>query len=73
MKYVINVEEIVRRINAYTIVVDDEDEAEELLDNIEDSINNASHPDDIVEIIQRAGYNVIEYCEGAEDCEYELI
>lgn len=73
MKYVISVEEVVRKINEYTIEVDNVDEAEDLLDRIEFDIDTSDHPDDIFEIIQNAGYEVIEYCEGAEDCEYELL
>ena len=73
MKYVISVEEVVRKINGYTIEVDSEDEAEELLDSIDFDISTSDHPSDIFEIIQNAGYEVIEYCDGAEDCEYELL
>ena len=73
MRYIIEVEETIRRINTYTINVDDEDEAEDLLDRIESRINRSEHPDEIAEIINNAGYKVIDYCEGAEDCEYELL
>lgn len=73
MKYVIEVEEVIKRVNSYTIEVEDEEEAEELLDNIENDINNAFHPDDVSYAICNAGYKIIEYCEGAEDCEYELL
>lgn len=73
MKYVIEVEEVIKRINSYTIEVEDEEEAEELLDNIENDINSAFHPDDVSYAICDAGYEIVEYCEGAEDCEYELL
>lgn len=73
MKYVIEVEEVIKRINSYTIEVEDEEEAEELLDNIENDINRAFHPDDVYYAIRDAGYEIVEYCEGAEDCEYELL
>ena len=73
MRYVIEVEETVRRINTYTIEVDNENEAEELLDNIGDDINCSEHPDDVYGIIYNSGYEILEYCEGAEYCEYELV
>ena len=73
MRYMIEVEEKITRINSYTIEVESEEEAEEFLDGIEWDINRADHPQDIIEIITNGGYEIIEYCEGAEDCEYELL
>ena len=73
MKYVIEVEEEIRKINIYTIEVNNENEAEEFLDSIECYINRCSHPDDVPEIIRQSGYEVLEYCEGAENCNYELL
>ena len=73
MKYMIEVEETIKRINSYTIEVDNEEEAEELLNDIESKINRSSCSDDIEEIIEDAGYEVVEYCEGAEDYECELL
>ena len=73
MKYRIEVEETIKRINGYVIEVNNEEEAEELLSDIESRINRSSCSDDIEEIIEDAGYEVIEYYEGAEDYEYELL
>lgn len=73
MKYRIEVEEIIKRINGYVIEVNNEEEAEELLSDIESRINRSSCSDDIEEIIEAAGYEVIEYYEGAEDYECELL
>jgi hypothetical protein len=73
MKYRIEVEEIIKRINGYVIEVNNEEEAEELLSDIESRINRSSCSDDIEEIIEDAGYEVIEYYEGAEDYECELL
>lgn len=73
MKYRIEVEETIKRINGYVIEVNNEEEAEELLSDIESRINRSSCSDDIEEIIEDAGYEVIEYYEGAEDYECELL
>lgn len=73
MKYMIEVEETIKRINSYTIEVNNEEEAEELLSDIESRINRSSCSDDIEEIIEDAGYEVIAYCEGTEDYECELL
>ena len=73
MKYRIEVEEIIKRINGYVIEVNNEEEAEELLSDIERKINRSSCSDDIEEIIEDAGYEVVEYYEGAEDYECELL
>jgi hypothetical protein len=73
MKYRIEVEEIIKRINGYVIEVNNEEEAEELLSDIESRINRSSCSDDIEGIIEDAGYEVIEYYEGAEDYECELL
>ena len=73
MKYRIEVEETIKRINGYVIKVNNEEEAEELLSDIESRINRSSCSDDIEEIIEDAGYEVIEYYEGAEDYECELL
>ena len=60
------------RINSYIIDVGNEEEGENLLSKIEDEINGAIHPDDVVMAITDAGYEVEEVCYGAEDVEYEL-
>lgn len=73
MKYRIEVEETIKRINGYVIEVNNEEEAEELLSDIESRINRSSCSDDIEEIIEDAGYEVIEYYEGAEDYKCELL
>ena len=73
MKYVFEVAEVIEKINEYTIEVETEEEAEELLDSIAGDIAGAENPDDIIYIVREAGYDVVEYCEGAENCQYELL
>lgn len=73
MKYVFDVGEVIAKVNSYTIEVENEEEAEELLDSIAMDIDSCSNPDEIFEIISEAGYEVIEYCEGSENREYELL
>ena len=72
MKYEIEVKETISRINTYTVEVSSEEEGESLLNVIEEDIEGAIHPDDITYAIDNAGYEIIEFCEGSEDVEYEL-
>ena len=73
MKYKIEIREAVTRTNKYTIDVENEKELERLICDIEDEINSANHPDDIIRTITGAGCEIVEFCEGAEDLEYELM
>lgn len=72
MEFKIGVVERITRVNTFTVEVEDEDEGEALLNLIEDDINDAEHPDDVVAAIRSQGYAIIEQVEGAEDVEYEL-
>ena len=72
MKYTIEYEEIVKRINEVTIDVDDEDEGEEIADELAEKARDFDHPDDIFDALDDMGVKVLETCEGAEDCEYEI-
>ena len=73
MQYTFEYEERISKINEITIDVVDEDEAEEILDSLEDKMYRFDHPDDILLELEDMGVRVLEYCEGAENCEYELI
>ena len=73
MKYVFEVGETIEKVNSYTIEVKTEEEAEELLERIYCDIACASNTDDILGIVCEAGYEVIEYCEGSENCQFELL
>jgi len=72
MEFEINVIERITRVNTFTVEVENEDEGEALLNWIEDDINDAEHPDDVIAAIRSQGYTIIEQIEGAEDVEYEL-
>ena len=72
MKYEIEYEEIIRRINSVTIEVKDEDEGEDIADELYDKARNFNHPDDIFASLDDMGVKVVETCEGAEECEYEI-
>lgn len=72
MEYVIEYEEVVKRINSVTIEVEDEDEGEEIADELYDKARDFYHPDDIFYALDDMGVKVLETCEGAEDCTYEI-
>ena len=72
MKYEIEYEETIRRINSVTIEVKDEDEGEDIADELYDKARNFNHPDDIFASLGDMGVKVVETCEGAEECEYEI-
>lgn len=72
MKYTIEYEETIRRINFVTIEVDDEDKGEEIADELYDKASEFDHPDCIFEELNDMGIKIIETCEGAETCEYEI-
>ncbi len=73
MKYKIEYEEIVKRINNVTIEVDDEEEGEEIADELAEGARDFYHPDDIFYALDDMGVKVLETCEGAEDCKYEIL
>ena len=73
MKYEIEYEEVIRRINSVTIEVEDADEGEDVANELYDLSNRFDHPDDIFYALSNMGYDVLETCEGAEDCRYEFL
>ena len=73
MKYIIDYEEVIQKINSVTIEVEDEFEGDEIADKLEDNARNFKHPDDIFDALRDMGVEVIETCEGAEDCEYDIL
>ena len=72
MRFEIEVNETVSKINTYIVEVDSEEEGESLLNMIEDDIDDVTHPDDISYVIQNAGYEIVKKIEGVEDFEAEL-
>ena len=72
MKYQIEYEETIRRINSVTIEVEYEGEGEDIADELYDKARDFNHPDDIFVALNNMGVKVVETCEGAEECEYEI-
>lgn len=72
MKYEIEYEETIKRINSVTIEVNDEDEGEDIADKLYEKARDFNHSDDIFAALNDMGVKVVETCEGAEDCEYEI-
>lgn len=72
MKYEIEYEETIKRINSVTIEVEDEGEGEDIADELYDKARDFNHPDDIFVALNNMGVKVVETCEGAEECEYEI-
>ena len=72
MKYEIEYEETIKRINSVTIEVEDEGEGGDIADELYDKARDFNHPDDIFVALNNMGVKVVETCEGAEECEYEI-
>ena len=72
MKYTIEYEDTVKRINSVTIEVEDEDEGEDIADELYDKARDFYHPDDIFVALSDMRVEVVETCEGAEDVSYEI-
>lgn len=72
MKYEIEVKETVSKYITYTIDVVDEDAGESIADLLEERINNANHPDEVIGAFEDAGVKILETLEGVEDVEYEM-
>ncbi|MFQ7583790.1 MAG: hypothetical protein ACLRMW_06380 [[Clostridium] symbiosum] len=73
MRFEIEIEEQITRRNSYFVEVEDEGEGEKLLNSLEDDVNDAIHPDDILCAIKKQGYQVETFIRGAEDVEYEIV
>lgn len=72
MKYEIEYEEIIRRMNSVIIKVDNEDEGDEIADELYRRSHEFDNPDCIFDVINDLGVEVIETCEGDEECKYEI-
>lgn len=72
MKYIIEYEEIVKRINSVIIEVDSEVEGKYIVDELNDSARDFNHPDDIFIALDDMGVKVTDTCEGNENREYEI-
>lgn len=72
MKYEIEYTEIIKKSNTVTIEVESEEQGEEIAEELYDKARNYDHPDDIFYDLREMGVKVLERCEGAEDCEYEI-
>ena len=55
MRFEIEIEEQITRRNSYFVEVEDEGEGEMLLNSLEDDVNDAIHPDDILYAIKKTG------------------
>lgn len=73
MKYKIEIEETITRVNTYTVEAESEEELEQIVYAIEDAINSAKDRYDVLSAIQETGDGIIEFCEGEEKTEYELL
>ena len=72
MKYEIEYLETIKRYNTVTIDVENKEEGEKIADELYEKANKYDHPDDIFDDLSDMGAKVIERCEGAEECEYEI-
>jgi hypothetical protein len=72
MKYQIEYEEKITKINTITIKVDNEEDGNDIIDQLYDKAEGYDHPDCIFEDLDDMGVEIIDICEGAETCEYEI-
>ena len=72
MKFTIDYEERVSRVNSVTIEVENEEEGESIADRLCDVAYYWVHPDDIFSALGEMGKKVVERCDGAETAEYEI-
>lgn len=73
MKYTINYEEIIKKTNNITIEVKSEEEGESIADKLYTKASRWDHPDYIFDELRNMGVKILETCEGAEECEYEIL
>lgn len=72
MKYEIEIKEVVSKFNTYVIEVEDEDEGEYIAGELEQYIERATHPDEVMAAFHNIDTEVTEFIEGAESVEYEM-
>lgn len=72
MKYKIEYQETIKKINSVDIEVKDENDGEEIADKLCDIVGSFEHPDDIFDILDDMGVKIVETNEGAEYCEYQI-
>lgn len=72
MKFTIDYEERISRVNSVTIEVENEEEGESIADDLYDLAVDWNHPDDILGVLGEMGKKVVERCDGAETAEYEI-
>lgn len=72
MKYKIEYTETIKKLNTVTIEVEGKEHGEEIADKLYEKARHYNHPDDIFCDLSDMGIKVLEKCEGAEDCEYEI-
>lgn len=72
MKYEIKYTETIEKLNTVSIEVESEERGEEIAEELYEKARHYNHPDDIFCDLNDMGVKVIEKCEGAEDCEYEI-
>lgn len=72
MKYDIEYTETIKKSNTVTIEVESEEQGEEIVGKLYNKARTYNHPDDIFCDLDKMGVKVLERCEGAEDCEYEI-
>lgn len=72
MRFEIEVKETVEKINTYVIKVEDEEEGEAIAHCLEDDVDDAQHPDEIIRAFKMQGVNLLEIIEGAEEVRYEV-
>lgn len=72
MKFTIDYEERITRINSITIEVENEEEGVDIGESLYGMADDWNHPDDIFAALGEMGKKVVERCEGAESAEYEI-
>ena len=73
MIYKIYYEETIKRTNSVTVETDNEEQGEMITNKLNENASNYDHPDCIFEDLRSMNVDVIQTCDGAEECEYEII
>lgn len=66
-------EEVITRRNLITIEVENEDQGELIENKIIENQTDYDHPDCIFEDLHSMNVEVAEVCQGAKECEYEIL
>lgn len=72
MNYIIEYEEVVKRINSITIEVEDKEAGEEIADELDEIASDFNCPDDIFDALRDMSAKIVKTYKGTKSCQYEI-